>query len=69
MFKPDRSLTVPEYIDIGPTGQIEMGAVRKEIETCLCKLGAPFALKPDGKFCMQAMEIAHIARRIILLRF
>src|SRR3546814_7068282 len=60
---------VREDIGFGPAGEVQLGAGGKEIKTCLGQSGAMLAGEPFVQLFPEAVKIADVRRRIILLRF
>src|SRR5690242_13408143 len=57
-----------EDVDLGPSGEVERGTMRQEIETGLGQLDPAFAPQAFVEFFLQRMQIAHVGGRIFLLR-
>src|SRR3546814_10291961 len=60
---------VREDIGFGPAGEVKLGAGGKEIKTCLGQSGAMLAGEPFVQLFPEAVKIAYVRRRIVLLRF
>src|SRR3546814_2845245 len=60
---------VREDIGFGPAGEVKPGAGGKEIKTCLGQSGAMLAGEPFVQLFPEAVKIAYVRRRIVLLRF
>src|SRR5687768_15967949 len=57
-----------EDVDLRPAGEVQRGPVRQEVETGLGKRRAAFACEALVELFLQPVQIAHVRRRIFLLR-